>query len=110
MYATTPLSLYGASTTAASEPPPPEGPHSGYMVVQDEEFDAQATCCWGFCRNPYLSGLPFPQNRMVTVEYTSGVGENRHTSTYDVFFFPVPGLPLSCNRYYVVRAKGTHAG
>ncbi|CAA7404162.1 unnamed protein product [Spirodela intermedia] len=110
---TTPLSLYRANPgeKAAVPPPPlPEGPHSGYLVIQDEEYEAQSTCCWGLCRNPYLVELPFPQNRLLIVEYSHIVGEGRHIDTDHVFFVPVPGHPISANRYYVVLAGGNHAG
>ncbi|MQM18470.1 hypothetical protein Taro_051462 [Colocasia esculenta] len=109
MYRTRPSSLYRASPGAATEPPP-EGPHSGYLVYQDEEYEAGATCCWGLCKDPYLISLPFPQNRLLTVEYTVYTGTAVIVYQHQVFFFPVPGYPLSCNRYYVVRAQGKHAG
>ncbi|CAA7407125.1 unnamed protein product [Spirodela intermedia] len=98
MYVTRPLSLYRTSRRAASEPPP-EGPHLGYPVIQDEAYDAQTTICWGMCRKRMLANLPFPQNRLLTVG-----------SDYKAFFVPVPGLPLSANRYYVVHPKGKNAG
>ncbi|CAA6670079.1 unnamed protein product [Spirodela intermedia] len=88
MYVTRPLSLYRSSPGAASEPLP-EGPYSGYLVIQDKAYEAQVTTCCGMYRDQFLSNLPFPQNHLLRAR---------------------PGLPLSANRYYVVHAKGKHAG
>ncbi|KAH7835107.1 hypothetical protein Vadar_022941 [Vaccinium darrowii] len=106
MYVTRPLSQYLRSPESLSIPP--EGPNSGYLVIQDEE--SETTTCFGLCKNRYLRDLPFPQNKNLTVRYSSGVGENRHVSYYDANFIPVVNQPLSSNRYYVIEAHGSHKG
>lgn len=110
MYVTRSLSHYRANPDAAAASPSLEGPHSGYLVIQDEEYDAESTCCWGLCRNPYLPALPFSQNRLLTIEFNVSAGQYSQSYSDDVFFVPVPGQPLSANRYYVVCAEGNHIG
>ncbi|GAB2234193.1 hypothetical protein Droror1_Dr00003433 [Drosera rotundifolia] len=99
MYVTRPLSLYKRSPELL-ELPPPSGPNSGYLVVEDEE--SVPTCCFGTCTNPTVEGLPMPQNKRIDVQHGSG---DNHTS-YGVFFVPVVGTALSENRYYAVKADG----
>nr|DAD43126.1 TPA_asm: hypothetical protein HUJ06_001356 [Nelumbo nucifera] len=82
MYVTRPLSLYRQPHSSLSLPPP-EGPNSSYIVIQDEE--SVDTCCIGLCKDYKLRDLPFLQNKMLTV---------RH--------------PLSSNPYYVIKAHGRH--
>ncbi|CAA7407124.1 unnamed protein product [Spirodela intermedia] len=100
MYVTRPLSLYKASNGAASEPPP-EGPHSGYLVIQDEAYEAQAEMigCCGMRKDQGLRNLLFPQNRLLTADMV-----------FKAFLVPVPGMPLSANRYYVIHPKGKMQG
>ena len=85
---------------------PPEGPNSGYLVLQDEE--SETTTCFGLCKNRYLSDLPFPQNKDLTIRYSSGSGDNRHFSHYDIALIPVLNQPLSSNRYYAMKPRGSH--
>ncbi|KAH7834403.1 hypothetical protein Vadar_015605 [Vaccinium darrowii] len=107
MYATRPLSQYQRSPESLSLPP--EGPNSGYLVIQD--YETETTCCFGFCRSiPYLTDLPFPQNKDLTVKYSSGVGENKSDYSDDAIFIPVLNQPLSSNRYYVIEPHGSHKG
>ncbi|GJN16263.1 hypothetical protein PR202_gb03309 [Eleusine coracana subsp. coracana] len=106
MYGTKPLSLFKSYPEAASEPPP-EGQNSGYLVLDDAPDDDSCTdeaCCWGTCCRTRVWELPFPQNRVLTVEYT----KRSRTYSEDVVFVPVPDQPLASNRYYVVVAKGKH--
>ncbi|XP_077236560.1 uncharacterized protein LOC143878130 [Tasmannia lanceolata] len=99
MYVTRPLSLYRKSPEAAVMSPP-EGPNSGYLVLFDEESEAEAT----------IRDLPFPQNKILTVKYTKSQGKTQHTHSDKVLFIPVMDQPLSSNRYYVIRADGKHQG
>ncbi|XP_052198231.1 uncharacterized protein LOC127805510 [Diospyros lotus] len=87
---------------------PPEGPNSGYLVLQDEE--SETTTCFGLCKNRYLSDLPFPQNKDLTIRYSSGSGKNRRASHYYIALIPVLNQPLSSNRYYAMKPHGSHKG
>ena len=103
MYVTRPLSMYKRDPAALSNPPP-EGPNSGYLVILDEE--AQAYTCFGMCKDSSIKHLPFPQNKNLSITYTSG--EN---TIYDkIIFIPVLNQPLSSNCYYVIRRQGKHQG
>ena len=111
MYVTRPLSMYRKSPSTL-EANPPEAPHSGYLVITDEEAESQDTLCWGssfgvFCKKKKVKKLPFAQDKILTVVYTS---EYRETTNTNVWFIPVPNQPLSSNRYYVIRATGRHRG
>ncbi|KAJ7954017.1 DUF1262 family protein [Quillaja saponaria] len=106
MYVTRPLSLYKKEPAALSIPPP-EGPYSGYLVIQDEE---DATCCFGFCTETRIKHLPFPQNKDLTVSYTTSNGDSSTTYRDKVIFIPALNQPLSSNRYYVIRREGKHQG
>ncbi|KAJ0652076.1 hypothetical protein HanOQP8_Chr15g0568041 [Helianthus annuus] len=106
MYVTRPLSHYKTSPEALYLPP--EGPNSGYLVIQDEESETYS--CFGLCKNRYLAELPFPQNKILTTRYSSGSGENRHVSYNEVVFIPVLNQPLSSNRYYALKPNGSHKG
>ncbi|XP_059648669.1 uncharacterized protein LOC132294721 [Cornus florida] len=106
MYVTRPLSHYLKFPDSLSLPP--EGPNSGYLVLQDEE--SETTRCFGLCKDRDLQGLPFPQNKYLTIRYSSGGGENRHVSYNEVAFIPVLNQPLSSNRYYAIKPHGKHKG
>ncbi|XP_065852084.1 uncharacterized protein [Euphorbia lathyris] len=107
MYVTRFLSTYQRDPSALSLPPP-EGPNSGILVIQDEE--AQPTCCFGLCNSDQVRDLPFPQNTNLRVEYSTGTGQHRHVSVDRVIFIPVLNLPLSSNQYYCIPRKGKHKG
>ncbi|ONK69430.1 uncharacterized protein A4U43_C05F22810 [Asparagus officinalis] len=109
MYVTRPLSHYYNSPAAMAEPPP-EGPGSGILVIEDAAAEEQATCCWGMLRTTRLFTTPFPQNKMIKVRYSTGAGESRRTYRDNVYFIPAVGQPLSSNRYYVVRSRGRRKG
>lgn len=105
MYTTKPLSLFKSHPEVAAESPP-EGGNAGYLVMKaatDDEDDE--ITCWGTSRR--VLELPFPQNRVLRVEY--GVGDN---STYqeNVVFVPIPDQPLASNRYYIVVAMASTRG
>ncbi|XP_015895242.3 uncharacterized protein LOC107429108 [Ziziphus jujuba] len=107
MYVTRPLSLYRKSPESLLLPPP-EGPNSGYLVICDEE--SETTTCCGLCIDNCIRGLPFPQNKDLTVSYSIGAGKSRRTYYDHVAFIPVLNQPLASNRYYVIRQKGRHKG
>lgn len=111
MYVTRPLSMYINQPSALSLPPP-EGPNSGVLVVQDEE--SEVTCCFGMCKSKKVLNLPFPQNKDLTLSYSTSTGigsENtRQVEHFYASFIPVLNLPLSFNRYYVIQTHGRHKG
>ncbi|KAL8139522.1 hypothetical protein V2J09_005543 [Rumex salicifolius] len=103
MYVTRPLSLYRRSPDALSTPPP-QGPNSGYLVIQDEE--PPPACCFGVFKDSEIKGLPFPQDKLLVVHHHSS---DAHFSN-PVYMIPVINQPLSLNRYYVIKAHGSHKG
>ncbi|XP_050247544.1 uncharacterized protein LOC126694999 [Quercus robur] len=108
MYVTRPLSMFQKNPSALSWPPP-EGPNSGILVIEDEEAEQQYTC-FGLCKSDELKDLPFPQNKNLKLRYSSGVGENQHVSYFYANLIPVLNQPLSSNRYYVIKRRGSHKG
>ncbi|KAF9624787.1 hypothetical protein IFM89_013868 [Coptis chinensis] len=109
MYVTRPLSMYRKDPSSLSEPPT-EGPNSGYIVLTDEETEAEDTCCWGTCKDTGVKELPFPQNKILNVNYRTGSSEHRRTEVHKLWFIPVLDQPLSSNQYYVIRAEGKYKG
>jgi hypothetical protein len=103
--------MYKRNPSALSLPPP-EGPNSGILIIQDEE--AEPTCCFGLFKSDQVEDLPFPQNKNLTVCYTTSGGaannRHRHTHTNRVIFIPVLNQPLSSNQYYVIERRGRHKG
>ena len=107
MYVTRPLSMYKRNPSALSLPPP-EGPNSGILIIQDEE--AESTCCFGLFKSDQVEDLPFPQNKNLKVRYTTSGGaanihgdthaHNTHTVTHTnrVIFIPALNQPLSSNQ------------
>ncbi|KAL3510914.1 hypothetical protein ACH5RR_030315 [Cinchona calisaya] len=106
MYVARPLSEYIKNPDILSLPP--EGPNSGFLVIQDEESETYS--CFGLCKNRTLKDLPFPQNKDLTVRYEQRNGEHTHVSLNDAVFIPVLNLPLSSNRYYIIKPHGNHKG
>lgn len=105
MYVTRLLSQYKKYPESLSLPP--EGPNSGYLVIEDEE--AETYCCFGLCKSLYHKSLPFPQNKILTT-HTTGVNVDQFR---DIIFIPVLHQPLSRNRYYAIepdRKFGEHKG
>jgi len=110
MYATRLLSMYKKNPSALLDPPP-SGPNSGYLVILDEE--AQTYSCFGLSKDNRIKNFPLPQNKNVTINYSSGVNsQTGHANTYseEAMFIPVLNQPLSSNRYYVIRRKGKYEG
>ncbi|KAK9064654.1 hypothetical protein SSX86_016036 [Deinandra increscens subsp. villosa] len=106
MYVTRSLSHYYASPEALYHPP--EGPNSGYLVIQDE--DSETYSCFGRFKNGYLARLPFPQNKRLTTRYLTSYGQYQYVDSNEVVFIPVLNQPLSSNRYYAVNPHGPHKG
>ncbi|KAG9448684.1 hypothetical protein H6P81_008649 [Aristolochia fimbriata] len=109
MYVTRPLSLFKKNPEAVSALPP-EGPNSGYLVIADKEWEDEARRFWGLFKDNRIRDFPFPQNRILAVEYTQSNGQSTSTYRDKVLFVPVIGQPLSANRYYAIRAQGKHKG
>lgn len=107
MYVARPLSLYKKSADALSLPPP-EGPNSGILVIQDE--DLESTSCLGMGGCHEVEDLPFPQNLNLELFYRSGISLNRTTHYHHVAFIPVLNQPLSSNKYYVINLSGKERG
>ncbi|XP_062111115.1 uncharacterized protein LOC133822699 [Humulus lupulus] len=107
MYVTRPLSSLRRSPELLNSAPK-EGPNSGYLVLFDEE--CETTTCFGLSKETSIKALPFPQNKDLTVTYTTSTGENTTTYYDDVVFVPVLDQPLSSNQYYVIRRQGKHKG
>ncbi|KAJ6721055.1 hypothetical protein OIU85_024178 [Salix viminalis] len=104
MYVTRPLSMYLRDPSALSLPPP-EGPSSGILVIQDDDIDL--TCCFGLVKSTsYLKALPFPQNKNLTVLFPDG----DYTECTHVLFIPVLNRPLSSKQYHVIQRKWKHKG
>uniref|UniRef100_A0A0E0AVA3 Uncharacterized protein n=1 Tax=Oryza glumipatula TaxID=40148 RepID=A0A0E0AVA3_9ORYZ len=83
MYTTKPLSAFAGHPEAASRPPAAaaaEGGCSGYLAVKSDEEGTDETRCWGLRSQPRVRGLPFPQNRVITVSDPS-LGEYADTPT-----------------------------
>jgi hypothetical protein len=101
--------MYKRNPSALSSAPP-EGSNSGILIIQDEEVDL--TCCFCCSKIDFVKDLPFPQNKNLTVSYTTSTGNNGQTinSTNQVIFIPVLNQPLSSNRYYVIERQGKHKG
>uniref|UniRef100_A0A803KVB7 Uncharacterized protein n=2 Tax=Chenopodium quinoa TaxID=63459 RepID=A0A803KVB7_CHEQI len=103
MYVTRLLSLYRKSPEALAQPPP-EGPNSGYLVLQDE--DSTSTTCFGLCNNSFTTNLPFPQNKSPIIQHKS----DKNTTNYPLFLIPVINQPLSSHQYYAIKNEGNHKG
>ncbi|KAL7110472.1 hypothetical protein ACP275_05G028300 [Erythranthe tilingii] len=102
MYSTRRLSqlLKSPESVAAK----PDGPNSGYLVVQDEESVTYS--CFGCCKDRFLKELPFPQDKELTVRFGGG----KHSTHNPVFLIPVLNQPLSSNRYYAIVPHGKRKG
>lgn len=57
-----------------------------------------------------MKELPFPQDKCLSIRYTTNNGENSSTESNKEYFIPVLGQPISSNRYYVIRAERKHKG
>uniref|UniRef100_A0A2N9IFF0 Uncharacterized protein n=1 Tax=Fagus sylvatica TaxID=28930 RepID=A0A2N9IFF0_FAGSY len=99
MYVTRSLSMYKKFPSRLSLPPP-EGPNSGILVIQDEK--AEETCWFGLFKTHQVTNLPFPQNKNHVLQYSHDF--------FDAYFIPVLNQPLSSNRYYVIQQDGRRKG
>lgn len=86
----------------------PKGPNSGILVIQDEE--SEATCFFGLFKSHEIRDLPFPYNKNLKLRYTTRNGEHRHVYHFYATFVTVLNQPLSSNRYYAVKTRGSHKG
>ncbi|XP_054775878.1 uncharacterized protein LOC129284422 [Prosopis cineraria] len=109
MYVTRPLSFYKKSAESLSLGPP-EGPHSGILVIQDDEVRPSCSSSPCFGEFHQLKVLPFPQNRNIELFYRSGISLSRATHYRHVAFIPVLDKPLSSNLYYVIQLNERHRG
>ncbi|XP_038892947.1 uncharacterized protein LOC120081844 [Benincasa hispida] len=110
MYVTRSLSLYKNNPSELSAPPP-AGPNSGILIVQD--IKAERRCCFSVFREHLTMDLPFPQNKKLNLEYSYGFDPSEYHDNNDYFyavFIPVLDLPLSSHRYYIIQTRGEHAG
>ncbi|KAF3453130.1 hypothetical protein FNV43_RR03565 [Rhamnella rubrinervis] len=107
MYVTRRLSTYRKSLASLSDPPP-EGPNSGILVIQDEE--AMPTRCLGLCETDRIKELPLPQNRSLELYYAQGISYLRTLHFHNVFFVPVLNQPLSSKLYYAIHPYGKDRG
>ncbi|KAK6116390.1 hypothetical protein DH2020_049852 [Rehmannia glutinosa] len=107
MYVTRPLSQLLKSPDILTAPP--DGPNSGYMVIQDEESECYS--CFGCCKKRTVKDLPVPQDKELIVRYTQSTpGQGIDTSEDPLLLIPVLNQPLSCNRYYAIVPHGRHKG
>ncbi|XP_027152509.1 uncharacterized protein LOC113752607 [Coffea eugenioides] len=113
MYVTRPKSFFKNSPDSLSSLP--EGPHSGFLVIQDRKVE---TCCFGLCSfdNDRARDLPFPQNYSLTIKtivrvVTYSNGDRYYRNVYDhLMFIPVLNQPLSSNLYYVISRDEPFSG
>ncbi|PRQ40498.1 hypothetical protein RchiOBHm_Chr4g0436661 [Rosa chinensis] len=105
MYVTRPLSGYKKSPADLSLPPP-EGPNSGILVIQDEE----PKCCMNLFKTDMIKDLPLPQNRSLELYYAQGFHPMRELHFFKVLFIPVLNQPLSSNQYYAIYPFGKDRG
>ncbi|WCJ25446.1 hypothetical protein M5689_007330 [Euphorbia peplus] len=108
MYVTRPLSLYRNHPSALAAEPP-EGPFTGYLVITDEEAEAEDTYCFGACKRMRVKKLPFPQDKILNVVHSSE-SDYQQPIASKLWFLPVLDLPLSSNCYYAIKAKGRFKG
>ncbi|CAL5338707.1 unnamed protein product [Camellia sinensis] len=95
MYVTRLLSHIQRSPESLSLPP--DGPNSGYLVIQDKE--SKTTPFFEFLN---VQDLPLPQNKKLHVNYLS---DDEETT-----FVPVVNKPLSSNLYYALKPHGSRKG
>ncbi|GMN38876.1 hypothetical protein TIFTF001_008109 [Ficus carica] len=100
MYVTRPLSLLRRSPELLTlQPQDHHGPNFGFLVLFDDE--CETTTCFG-CNDTEISGLPFPQNKDLTIR--------EDDNTDEVVFIPVIDQTLSSHQYYVIQRSGKHKG
>lgn len=109
MYVTRPLSLYRNSSPAATEAEPEaEGPNTGVLVMEDEA--AERRWLFGLLKAKSVKVPPFPQNKLLELRYSTGVGENQRTDYLYAMLIPVLDQPLHSNQYYIIKARGNTKG
>ncbi|XP_074276828.1 uncharacterized protein LOC141600486 [Silene latifolia] len=100
------INQYECKTSRAALSQPPEGPNSGYLVIEDDK--PASNSYFKSYKNPgtIIKGLPFPQNKGLSIEYQ----DDEYTYQSKVYLIPVINQPLSSNLYYVIQADGKHQG
>lgn len=89
--------------------PPPEGPNTGILVIQDEA--AEPRRFFGLFKSHEIKHLPLPQNKDIKLRYSTGTSnQNSHVEHFYAAFVPVLDQPLSSNRYYAIKSRGSHKG
>ncbi|VVA91216.1 unnamed protein product [Arabis nemorensis] len=108
MYITRTLSEYWKNPSELTQPPP-EGPNSGILVIQDQDLQTRVTCCFRSClvTNSSLTGLPLPQNLKLAARFNYGEDDGTRDP---VLFIPILDKPLSSNRYYAINRRGKRSG
>ncbi|XP_021755400.1 uncharacterized protein LOC110720652 isoform X1 [Chenopodium quinoa] len=96
MYVTRPISFYSKSPDSLSVPPP-EGPNSGYLVIQDD--GSLMPSCFGQSKSLGINDLPLPSNKILFTDDGD-----------QILAVPVINQTLSSNRYYVIKAHKKHKG
>ncbi|KAL2904859.1 Larvicidal toxin 51 kDa protein [Bienertia sinuspersici] len=99
MYVTKHLSCCKKSPDFLSAPPP-EGPNSGYLVIQDDE-PIRPSCFCG-STSVTINNLPLPSNKIINFDFTN---DNDR-----IIAVPIINYPLSSNRYYIIKAHRKHTG
>ncbi|CAI9096132.1 OLC1v1032212C1 [Oldenlandia corymbosa var. corymbosa] len=108
MYVARARSEYIKNPEALSELP--DGPNSGYLVIQDGE-DSSETSCSGLCLNLRLKSLPFPQNIKLGLRSDLLITcDIPQSSLENIILIPVLNLPLSSKTYYAVIPNGEYQG
>ncbi|XP_004135417.1 uncharacterized protein LOC101216291 [Cucumis sativus] len=111
MYVTRPLSLYRDSPSVSM--PPPEGPNSGILVIQDQEENAElrsSRWCGLFKKKESVKTAPFPQNKILQLTHSAEAGEFEYSESVYAVMIPVLNQPLSSNQYYIINARGNRKG
>ncbi|KAG8382970.1 hypothetical protein BUALT_Bualt05G0135300 [Buddleja alternifolia] len=98
MYVTRRLSQLLKSPESLTQQP--DGPNSGFLVIQDAESETYT--CFGSCKDRALRELPFPQNKELKLSDADSVEY--------ILLIPVLNQPLSSNRYYAIVPHGKHKG
>lgn len=107
MYITRPRSAYRKFPGSLSVKPEPDATYSGHLVISDEESEAMDSYCCGLWKSDRIKKLPFPQDRILKIVHSSS---HEEASVTKVWLVPVLDMPLSSNRYYVIKAKGRCKG
>ncbi|XP_074276832.1 uncharacterized protein LOC141600489 [Silene latifolia] len=105
MYTTKSLTRCKKSRNTLSQLP--EGPNSGYLVIEDEDDNTVPTYNNPKpSKKPPIISLPFPQNKLLTIDGK----DDEYSYRTNIYLIPVVNQPLSSNLYYVIETDGKHEG